>query len=134
MRFSLITVAAAACMLAAFVQAAPVGPQDAAGTTTTTTQQEGQQKPATGVDAIDAVSNGGQGSALKAATELGDINSLRKIRGKSDQDRNGLTPAQQFCAYQSVSGSAGLHRLQHKVQNGILGGSLECTLVKAAGV
>lgn len=58
----------------------------------------------------------------------------REIRGKSKQDINGLSPAQQFCAYHSVTGSAGLHKIQHKVQNAVLGGSLECTLMKAVGV
>lgn len=62
------------------------------------------------------------------------VDMARKIRGKSSQDINGLSPAQQFCAYHSVSDSAGLHKLQHKVQNAVLGGSLECTLIKALGV
>lgn len=61
------------------------------------------------------------------------VDVVRKIRGKSNQDINGLSPAQQFCAYHSTTGSAGLQKIQHKIQNAVLGGSLECTLVKAIG-
>lgn len=59
---------------------------------------------------------------------------LFRKKGKSGQDLNGLSPAQQFCGYHSITGSAGLHKVQHKVQNALLGGSLECTIVKALGV
>lgn len=62
------------------------------------------------------------------------VDTMRKIRGISGQDINGLSPAQQFCAYHKVSGSAGLHQLQHKIQNAVLGESIECSLVKALGV
>ncbi|KAK5829094.1 hypothetical protein F5H01DRAFT_329525 [Linnemannia elongata] len=61
------------------------------------------------------------------------VDVARKIRGKSDQDLSGLSGPQRFCAYHSVSGSAGLHQVQHKIQNAVLGGSIECTLEKALG-